>query len=352
MSQKYVAYIGCYTRESIAGIHVCDVDLANGQLTPREQIRLDNPSHMCISHNGKGLYTTTDLGVAYLRIEPDGALTWMETKWTGGIRGCYISIDETDRHIFVGGYYDGRVTVMDVNEDGSLGEVTEGIFHKGVGKTVNRRNTAPHVNCVMLTPDQKYLLAVDNGLDCVKVYQFHSKSGKLSMVDMIHLPLESAPRHLVFSKDGRFLYIICEITNKIEVYAYNGSGKLPEFERIEELDSMGEASTTESAGSDIVLSPDGTRLLCSHAGANTVSAFAVGKDGKLTFLCCDPISGEYPKTIAYLPDGKHFISLNNDSGTVTTFKMGADEKYFLGCAKTLEIKSPNSVCFHLIEEEV
>ena len=77
-----------------------------------------------------------------------------------------------------------------------------------------------HVDCVKLTPDQKFLCAVDNGLDQVKIYRVDYEYGKLELVDIIRGPLESAPRMIRFSRDGRFAYILYELLNQVEVYSY------------------------------------------------------------------------------------------------------------------------------------
>ena len=120
-----------------------------------------------------------------------------------GMRGCYLSTDKLDRYLFVGGWHDGKVTVMRLNEDGTIGEMTDEVFHKGIG-SVAERNFRPHVNCVNITPDQKYLCAVDLGVDQVKIYKFNDETGKITLVDMLRCELESAPRIIKFSPDGRF----------------------------------------------------------------------------------------------------------------------------------------------------
>lgn len=84
------------------------------------------------------------------------------------MRGCYVEVDDGNRYLFVGGHHDGRVSMMHLEADGSIGGIADGIFHKGIGRSIAQRNFVPHVDCVKLTPDQKFLCAVDNGLDQVK----------------------------------------------------------------------------------------------------------------------------------------------------------------------------------------
>ena len=352
MGKKYVAYVGTYTEgNEEKGLYIFDVDLENGTLILRDAIVEQNPAHLCISHNKQNLYVTSDLGVIAYRILPDGGLEELNRRWIGGIRGCYLSTDSADRHLFIAGFYDGRVTSMCLEADGRVGEIADAVFHKGVGKTVGRRNISPHVNCVTLTPDEKYLCAVDNGLDCVKVYDFDAVSGKINMVDIIHLPLEAAPRHMIFSEDGKFAYIISELLSEIEVYAYADLGDVPSFERIQSISSKGPEDLGASAGSEIMLSPDNRFLVCSNAGLNSASMYARNMEsGLLTYLGCGRVGGQYPKTFAIFPDGEHLASLNYDFNEITFFHFIMEHSGFLECARPVSIQNPNSIALVEIEE--
>lgn len=114
----------------------------------------------------------------------------------------------------------------------------DGVFHTGLG-SVAERNFRPHVNCVRPTPDNKYLCAVDNGIDQVKVYRINKRTDKLELVDIVRCPRESGPRIIRFSADGRFAYILFELSNEIKVYSYDGSGDAPEFELLQSVSHSG-----------------------------------------------------------------------------------------------------------------
>ena len=49
-------------------------------------------------------------------------------------------------------------------ETGKVGEITEEIFHKGLG-SIAERSFRPHISCVKMTRDNKYLCAADLGID-------------------------------------------------------------------------------------------------------------------------------------------------------------------------------------------
>ena len=130
--EKYVAYVGTYTHENSVGIHIYDVDVTKGYMKERKVVPINNPSDLVVSRNRKFLYSIADEGVEAFKILKDGDLEPINEQWIGGMRGCYVEVDDENRYLFVGGHHDGRVTMMRLNEDGSIGDIADGIFHKGI----------------------------------------------------------------------------------------------------------------------------------------------------------------------------------------------------------------------------
>ena len=119
--EKYVAYVGTYTHGSSVGIHVYDLDVEAGYMTEREVVPVNNASHVAKSNNGKYLYSIADEGVEVLKIEKDGSLKPINQVGIEGMRGCFLSTDKEGKFLFVGGYHDGKVSVVKIHEDGRLG---------------------------------------------------------------------------------------------------------------------------------------------------------------------------------------------------------------------------------------
>lgn len=347
--EKYVAYVGTYTHGSSIGIHVYDINVEEGIMTEREVIPVNNASHMCKSYNGKYLYSIADEGVQVLEIQEDGGLKTINQVDIDGMRGCYLSADKNGRFLYVGGYHDGKVTVVHTHRDGRLGSVMDGIFHKGLG-SVAERNFRPHVSCVIPTPDAKYLCAVDNGIDQVKIYKVNEKNGKMKLYDILRCKLDSGPRLLTFSKDGRFAYINAELTNEVCVYTYDGSGKSPEFEKIQEISVLRDASTKGSACCGMKISPSGEYLYCSTAGENTVAVFKIDQEtGKLTRLCCLPISGEYPKDIDVFPGEKTLVVLNHETNDIRFFTIDYEKGLLVMKGHPVKIETPNCILISQVQ---
>ena len=353
MSQgKYVAYVSTYTvmNKDTFGIKIYDVDMENGRMTKKNQISITNCSYITISHSGKFLYSITDFGVEACRIMPDGNLEVIGASSINGMRGCYLSTDYEDEFLFVGGYHDGKITVLRLYEDGSIGEITDEIFHKGLG-SIAERNSRPHVNCVKMTRDNHYLCAADLGLDHTNVYRLDHVTGKLKPIDVIRSEQESAPRHIAFSEDGRFLYIVHELKNCIDVYTYKEINDLPEFEKIQTIATMNDYHASGSAASALNMSEDFNYLVSSNAGDNSVVVYKVDHEtGMLEKLFCLPVSGDYPKDVSLVPDNKHLVSLNHETNTMTFFNVDLENRLLVMNGREIEITQPNCIIFHKIEE--
>ena len=341
MAGKYMAYVGSYSYTGKAkGITVYDVDVEKGQFIYRCEVEVDNSSYLKASNDGRVLYSIADEGVVAFRILPDGNLERINSANIKGMRGCQIATSPKDDYIFVSGYHDGKVTVLRLNEDGSVGKITDGVFHKGLG-SVAERNFRPHVSCARLTPDEKYLMVADLGIDQVKVYRFDDHDGKIILVDTIRSELESAPRHFIFSKDGKFFYLMHELKNTIDVYSYKTGERTPIVEKVQTIATTGKYADQLTAACAIRFSPDEHYLFCSNAGDNSVSMYKRDTEtGVLTLQFCLPISGDYPKDIAIFPDGQHLASINH-GGNISLFHIDYEKKLLVMSGRSIDINEPN-----------
>lgn len=347
-NEKYVAYVSTYTTGmgDNHGIKIYDVDLKKGRLYEKNQVEITNSSYVTISHNQKYLYSITDFGVEAYKIMENGDLELINFASINGMRGCYLSTDYKDEYLFVAGYHDGKITVLHLKENGGVGKITDEIFHKGLG-SIAERNFRPHVNCVKMTRDNKYLCAADLGMDHVKVYRLDHEKGTLKLADVIRSEQESAPRHLKFSQDGKFLYIVHELKNYIDVYSYQDINDNPEFEKIQTISTLNEYHASNSAASTLNFSRDFKYMVSSNAGDNSVIVYKIDPNsGFLQKVFCLPISGDYPKDAALFPDNKHLVSLNHETNSMTFFKTDLKKGLLIMNGPEVRVEQPNCIIFH------
>lgn len=345
-AEKYMAYVGSYSYSGKSkGITVFDVDVERGVFQERCEVEVDNSSYVITSEDGKTLYSIADEGVVAFRILENGSLSRLNSARIKGMRGCHLSTDKQNKYIFVSGFHDGKSTILRLHDDGSVGEIVDGVYHRGLG-SIAERNFRPHVTCTRRTPDGKFVMCADSGLDQVKIYRFNEQEEKLLLVDAIRCDLESAPRCFRFSSDGRFIYLMSEQKNVIDVFSYKSGERVPLIEKIQTVPSAGEKHNILTAACSMRFSPDETHLFCGNAGDESVAIYNRDPEtGLLEQICCLPISGEFPKDLAIFPDDRHFASINHESSTITFFKIDYNKGLIVMSSNPVPCAEPNSCAF-------
>ena len=348
---KYVAYVSTYTMGDNHGIKVYDVNMETGRFTEKDEVEISNSSYITTSHNGKYLYSITDLGVESYRIAEDGTLDLINFAPINGMRGCYLATDYTDKYLMVAGYHDGKLTVLHLKDNGGVGKITDEVFHKGLGSMADR-NFRPHIASARMTHDNRYILVADQGMDHVNVYELNHETGKIKLVDIIRCQLESSPRQIKLSRDGRFIYICLEATCKIDVYEYTFDGKAPVFEKIQTVDVVKRESGVNSAISALSFSTDYRYILTTIAGDNSVAIFSADPEtGMLEKKLLLPVSGDYPKDAEILPGNKFLVSLNHESNEMSFFKLDIEKGTMIMNGGFLKVNTPNCILIHKLNRE-
>lgn len=348
---KVMAYVGSYCYSGInKGLSVFDVDQKTGKMEFREEVEEYNCSYVICGRSKPVLYTVAEYGVTAYAILSDGSLKKMNSKKINGMRGCHLSISLDDKYICVSGYHDGKCTILSLRSDGSIDRIKYQFYDRGFG-SVAERTYRPHISCTRLTWDNKYLFVADSGIDQVKIFRFNPKKEDLEQISAIRCELNSSPRFFRFSGDGRFLYLIYEIKDAIEVYSYMDDGNAPVLEKIQTVSTTakkGDISMTAACAMRIT--HDGKHILVSNAGENTVTIF--NRDpgtGLLSFANSLPISGDYPKDISLFPDDCHLAVANHASGELSFFTVDYENDILIMNDRNKHIEQPTSIRFVTIK---
>ena len=346
--ERYMAYVGSYSYTGKAkGITCYDVDVEKGKFTYRTEVEVDNSSYLICSHKNPVLYSIADEGIVAFRILPNGTLTRLGSRKINGMRGCHLSISKDDRHICVSGYHDGKGTILDVNPDGTVGDIKYQFYNRGYGSVADR-TYRPHVTCTRFTPSGDYVFSADSGIDQVKIFKYSPHDESLRQVDALRLERGSSPRFFRFSADGRFMYLIYEVKNVIDVYSYRDGARAPILERIQTIGTTHNAdpSLLTAACAIRLSTPDQTHVMVSNAGENTVTMYERDKDtGLLTFMSSLPISGDYPKDISFFPDGNHLAVANHQSNELSFFKIDYEKGLLIMNQRNIDVNQPNCIRF-------
>src|SRR5262249_38274682 len=151
-----------------------------------------------------------------------GKLTQLNQVPALGEDPCHISFDRTGRYVLIANYTSGNIAVFPIEDDGKLGERTAFVQHKGSGPNKERQE-GPHAHYIQVSNDNRFAFAVDLGLDEVLVYKFDAKTGSLTPNDPAFFKLKpgSGPRHIAFSPDERFAFVLTEIGASVVALSYD-----------------------------------------------------------------------------------------------------------------------------------
>jgi 6-phosphogluconolactonase len=321
-----LVYVGTYTGRGSEGIYLYRLDSSTGALTyVGTTTGLQNPSFLVLGPQGRCLYAVRESGagavVALSRDRTTGALTVLNEQPAQGQGPCHLAVDRTGRFLFVANYGSGSVAVLPIAEDGSLRPATSVMQHEG--SSVNRsRQRGPHAHCVVPDATNRYLLVADLGIDKVMVYRFDDKTGKLSPNDPPFAQCEpgSGPRHIAFHPNGKYVYVIEEMSSTIEVFAWDApTGELKPLQRISTLPGDFQGASTCA---EIEVHPSGRFLYGSNRGHNSIACFVIDDaTGKLTLVGHEPTQGKNPRHFAIDPSGTLLLAANQDSDSVVSFRI-------------------------------
>ena len=348
MDKKFVAYIGSYTNYGKSkGIAMFDVDAEKGILTKKGDIEVHNCSAICASRDGKFVYAVVDEGVAAFAVEKDGNLRPLNTGSIRGMRGCSIDVDSKNRFLIVAGYHDSKLTVVKIEDDGSVGPVTDSYFEQGYGSVVEG-NFNPHITCVKFSPDENYVCAVVQALDHIKIFRLDPQDGTLSFADVVRCELDSHPRKMEFSPDGRHLYIMSEKKSYIAVYDYADGGQRPVIGFKQLVSTQPKKGSSFSVACALEIPPSGRYVIAANAGANTIALFDRNDENGLLYQrFVLLVSGDFPKRVVMLPGEQYLLSLNHVSNSVTCFHVMEDKKYMVMNGRSIDVDYPN--CCAVVE---
>ena len=352
-------YVGTYTRDKGKGIYLYDFDTKSGAL---KQVGVaaetSNPSFLAPTPDYKHLYavgemTEVDSGgkksgvLRAFAVDPStGMLTLLNQESTGGTGPCHVSLDSRGRFAFVANYGSGTVASLPVQPDGKLAEPASVIQHEGTGPN-DKRQTGPHAHGIWPSPDDRFVLACDLGLDKVLVYKLDPASGKLTPNDPPSgsVPPGAGARHAAFSPDGKFLYVINEMGNSVTAFAWDAKrGALNEVQTVTTLPE-GHKETSHCA--EIVMHPSGKFVYGSNRGHDSIAAFTVDpKTGKLTPAGHTPLgSGNWPRNFNVDPSGRWLIAAGEKSDTLQVFKIDEKTGGLTQVGEKVECPAPACVVF-------
>ncbi len=346
--------IGTYTSGSSKGIYVYRFYEESGKTAYLNEIdSVINPSYLTVSDNNQFVYAvnegTNGAVSSFTFVPKTGKLAFINQQPTKGADPCYVLEDKDQKNIFVANYTSGSLAVFPVNKDGSLSPLSQLIQDSGTGP-VKDRQEGPHVHTAALSPNEKYLLYSDLGTDKLNIERYHaSKNPPLTPASQpfVSVTPGNGPRHVVFSNDGKYLYLIQEIGGAINAYTYD-NGTLKQIQSVNMLTPEMKGNIGSAA---IRISPDGKFLYASNRGnGNEIVGYSINPDnGMLTFVSRTTSLGKGPRDFIIDPSGKYLIVANQNSDTIYVYKRDVTSGRLSYIVSKLSIGNP--VCLKMVPAE-
>ncbi len=338
------AYIASYGEKEKMGIYCLDIDENTLNMTLYEHLLTsDYPSYLIRKHdllyaslkNATG--QNTHGGVASYKISPDGHLALNDNYASSGRSYTHLCISDDDRYLFAANYHVGTTAAYALNEH-KVSKKVSVVHHQGHGPDPKQRQLSPHAHCVGFTPDKKFVYSVDLGSDKIVLYSY--EGAKLQSVREQAVVPGSGPRHMIFSQDGHFAYLVNEIANTIMVFRYLEGV----FSMIQMISTLPRHFKGESSTAAIRLSASGTHLFVSNRGHDSIAMYAVNKESGKLYLLYMVHTGQTPRDFNIYDDKIMLVACQN-ANKVEILKMDLSKDLLEKTEQFVEIPQPVCVVF-------
>ena len=261
-----------------------------------------------------------------------------------GTGPCHLVVDRTGKCLLAANYNGGSVASFPVHEDGSLGAAST--FEQHSGSSANpQRQSGPHAHSVVLSPDNRFFLSADLGLDEVFTYRLDPAKATFTPADppFVKVAPGSGPRHIAFHPNGKFVYVVNEMASKVMAFSYNAAtGGLSQFQTIAMLP---EGFSGVSTAAEIEVHPNGKFLYASNRGHDSIAVYSIDSAGKLALVDIVPSGGKTPRNFAIDPSGAWLLAAHQDGGGITLFRIDTKTGKLARTGDALDVPLPVCLVF-------
>ena len=232
----------------------------------------------------------------------------------------YITFDRSGRWLLSASYHAGLVSVNPVGADGVVGAPMQVV------------PTARNAHAIQTDRTNKYVFVPHLGTDQVFQFHFDATSGRLepNSPPWVQLSAGSGPRHLVVSKDNRFVYVLGELNGTVTALAHK-DGMLTEVGSVSALPPesrlkpgtarLPDAPPRDRSGdiwaSDVHLTPDERFLYAAERTLSMIHCLRVD-GGKLSYVGSTPTEKQ-PRGFAIDPGGRYVVVSGEQSSTLSSY---------------------------------
>jgi 6-phosphogluconolactonase len=360
--KQYLVYWGTYTaadprfggKGESEGIYVSRFDAGTGSLTrPQLAGRTSNPSYLVVHPNRRFLYAVNEEidqagkapgGVSAFSIDGrTGELTLLNRVSSNGVMPCHICTDKTGSVVAVANWGTGSTVVFPIRRDGSLGEHSG--FHQHMGERSGakpaRGRVQPHCHSVNVTPDNRFLVATDTGLNKVFVFRLDVGKAAITPHDPPFLGLEQPanPRQLAWHPNGRWAYVVNEANPGATMLHYDRAEGA--FKEGPVARTVPEEYTERVSPAEIAMHPSGRLLFVSNRGHDSIATLRIDPStGSHTRVDVYQPGGSGPRSFGLDPTGAYLIALMQRSDAIIPLRVDQQTGKLSSAGEKLDLPAP------------
>jgi 6-phosphogluconolactonase len=352
----HLLLVGTATGAGSKGIYAYNFDSSTGELTQTGlATEADNPTFLALSPDKRTVFVANEINhyegkrsgavSSYTLDRAKAQLTKVNQSATGGGGTCYVSTDHTGRCVFGADYGAGSAASFAASPDGHLSEAVSFFQYTGHGPNAERQE-GPHAHRVTVSPDNRFLLVNDLGLDVIHIYRLDAATAKLTPNEpaVWKSAPGSGPRALRFHPNGKIAYCVTEMGSSVVVLRWDA--KQGTFQAVQEVVIKLADYKGETRGADIVIDRGARFAYAIDRFDNIAVSLSISPGGdKLTLLNRISCGGKTPRDLSLDPSGRWLLVANPDSDNISVLKIDARSGKAEETGKSSPISKPECLVF-------
>ncbi|MFN7446836.1 MAG: lactonase family protein [Pirellula sp.] len=334
LGESLNVWLGTGRSPQSRGIYHCKLDTSNGKLTePKLVAEMEGPGFLAKHPKLPVLYAVGGIKneqvVAAFAIADDGkspSLTFMNAVSIGDGGAAHVAVDATGRTLLTAQYGGGSVASFALGSDGSITARTKLIKHEGGSRVVSNRQDASHAHWAGVSPDNKFAFVPDLGLDRVVIYKLDPANSSIEPHGEGVTPPGSGPRHMKFHPNGRWIYVLNELSLTVTQFEYDATkGAMTPVQTVETVPAVDLAREKAKSASEIRVHPNGKYVYSANRGHDSISVFEIeASSGNLKRIQIENARAITPRNFNVSPSGDWLLVAGQASHTLAAFSVESD----------------------------
>ena len=344
-------WIGTGSAWPSQGIYHAQLDLDTGKLSrPYLAAEVSGPGFLAMHPKGTHLYAAGSLegvpSVIAYKIAREGSSTLQPigSAAIGDGGATHLAISSNGRMLITAQYGGGSVAVFHIDDQGQLSERHQLLEHMGGSTGVPERQDAPHPHWVGFSPDQRFVLVPDLGMDAVVTYHVDGVNHRLLPSHRNSMVPGGGPRHMKWHPNGKWAYVLNELSLSLTLCDYlSDEGRLLPRQTVDTVPQEVLMQERFVSASEVRVHPNGRFAYSANRGHDTITVFRIdGETGSLSVVEREFVRGATPRNFNLDPAGRWLLAAGQDSHTLASFEVDS-ENGALTYSRNV-VHAPSAIC--------